>query len=62
MELVTLYVQGIQVQIHSIKAQINFGRYLEATVLGNLTWKKYSIPLGNFTGDGVCLFRVYFSH
>lgn len=62
MELFTLYVQGIQVHIHSIKAQINFGRYLEANVLGNLTWKKYSIPLGNFTGDGVWLFRVYFSH
>lgn len=52
----------ILVQIHSIKAQINFGKYLEASALGNLTWEKYSIPLGNFTEDGEYLFKVYFSH
>lgn len=62
MELFIHYIQGIQVQIHSFKVQINFGRYLEANVLGNLTWKKYSVPLGNIAGHEECLFKAYFSH
>lgn len=39
---------------------MNSGRHLEANVLGNLTWQKYSIALGTFTGGGACVFEFGF--